>query len=155
MEEKIVEPTPVPETPQEVVEDTPPDDLPPGPPLDGPPGVAGLQEGAGGKFLGGGGGGGGGGGSRWGWYASVVQSQISDALAKNEKTRHAVMRLQVRLWADNVGRITRVQLGSSTGNPELDSVLRDQVLGNLRLREPPPKDMPMPIITRITGQKPT
>ena len=51
------------------------------------------------------------------------------------------------------GRITRVQLLSSAGTPELDAAVRDEVLGGLTLREPPPKDMPMPIITRVTARK--
>jgi periplasmic protein TonB len=51
--------------------------------------------------------------------------------------------------------INRVQLASSTGNAELDAVIRDKVLGGMRLREPPPKDMPMPIITRVTAQSPS
>jgi outer membrane biosynthesis protein TonB len=65
------------------------------------------------------------------------------------------MRTQVRLWADGSGRVTRVQLTSSSGDAELDAVLRDQVLSSLTLREPPPKDMPMPIIMRLSAQKPS
>jgi hypothetical protein len=42
---------------------------------------------------------------------------------------------------------------SSTGNSELDAAVRDEVLSGLTLREPPPKDMPMPIITRVTARK--
>jgi TonB family protein len=100
-----------------------------------------------------GGNGGGGGGSRWGWYASIVQSQIEAALRANPKTRHAVMQFQVRLWSDASGRVSRVQLVSSTGNSELDAAVRDEVLSGLTLREPPPKDMPMPIVTRVTARK--
>jgi hypothetical protein len=48
-----------------------------------------------------------------------------------------------------------VQLASSSGNAELDAVVRDQILAGLTLREPPPKDMPMPIITRVTAQSPS
>jgi TonB family protein len=84
-----------------------------------------------------------------------VQTQIESALRANEKTRHAVMQVQVRLWSDPTGRITRVQLASSTGNSELDAVIRDQVLGGMTLREPPPKDMPMPIVTRVTARSPS
>ena len=84
-----------------------------------------------------------------------MQAQIEAALRSNEKTRHAVMKIQVRLWSDSTGLINRVQLVSSTGNAELDAVIRDQVLGGMRLREPPPKDMPMPIITRVTAQSPS
>lgn len=101
------------------------------------------------------GGGGGGGGSRWGWYASIVQAQIEAALRANPETRNAVMQVQIRLWADSSGHISKVQLVSSTGNPELDSAIRNDVLAGLMLREPPPKDMPMPMVTRVTAQRPS
>jgi outer membrane biosynthesis protein TonB len=65
------------------------------------------------------------------------------------------MRVQVRLWTDAMGRINRVQLVSSTGNSELDALIRDQVLGGMTLREPPPKDMPMPIVMRVTARSPS
>jgi outer membrane biosynthesis protein TonB len=163
-EQKQIDQTPVKQEIEEKVDiknDPPPDasnDPPPGPPgLDdagkGPGELLGRPGGKG--LIGGGTGSGGGGGSRWGWYASMVQTQIEAALRGNEKTRHAVMRIQVRLWSDSMGRINRVQLVSSTGNGELDAVIRDQVLSGMTLREPPPKDMPMPIITRVTAQSPT
>jgi outer membrane biosynthesis protein TonB len=98
--------------------------------------------------------GGGGGGSRWGWYASIVQAQIEAALRANPRTRNAVMQVQIRLWADTTGRVSRIQLMSSTGDAELDSVIRDNVFAGLTLREPPPKDMPMPIVTRVTARRP-
>ena len=160
----MVEQTPV---KQEVIEQKPIDSPEPpkednDEPMPGPPALDAAGNGPG-ELLGrpgsrgliGGGGGGGGGGSRWGWYASIVQSQIEAALRANEKTRHAVMRVQVRLWSDPMGRVTRVQLMSSTGDAALDAALRDDVLGRLTLREPPPKDMPMPIITRVTAQSPS
>jgi outer membrane biosynthesis protein TonB len=164
-EQKMVEQTPV---KQEIIEEKPvdiPKDAPPDAkddPMPGPPGLDDAGKGPGdllgrpgGRGFIGGGGGGGGGSSRWGWYASIVQAQIEAALRANEKTRHAVMRIQVRLWSDATGRINRVQLVSSSGNSDLDAVIRDQILSGLTLREPPPKDMPMPIITRVTAQSPT
>jgi outer membrane biosynthesis protein TonB len=99
--------------------------------------------------------GGGGGGSRWGWYASIVQSQIESALRGNSRTRNAVMQVRIRLWADGSGRINRVELASSTGDAELDAIIRNDVLGSLTLREPPPKDMPMPMVTRVTARRPS
>ena len=98
--------------------------------------------------------GGGGGGSRWGWYASIVQSQIEAALRSNDRTRNAVMQIQVRLWADGSGHVSRVQV-SSTGDSELDSIIRNQVFSSLVLREPPPKDMPMPMIARVSARRPS
>lgn len=100
-------------------------------------------------------GGGGGGGSRWGWYASIVQSQIESALRGNARTRNAVMQVRIRLWADGNGRVSRVELASSTGDAELDGIIRNEVLGSLMLREPPPKDMPMPMVTRVTARRPS
>ncbi len=99
--------------------------------------------------------GGGGGSSRWGWYASIVQSQIETALRANAKTRNATMQVEIRLWADGSGRVSRIQLVSSTGDAELDAAIRNDVLGNLTLREPPPKDMPMPMLTRVTAHRPS
>ena len=100
-------------------------------------------------------GGGGGGGSRWGWYASIVTAQIESALRANTRTRNATMQVEIRLWADTTGRVSRVQLVSSTGDAELDATIRDGVLGNLTLHEPPPKGMPMPMITRVTARRPS
>jgi protein TonB len=100
-------------------------------------------------------GGGGGGGSRWGWYASIVQSQIETALRSNARTRNAVIQIRVRLWADGSGRVSKVELSSSTGDAELDAVIRNEVLGSIVLREPPPKDMPMPVVARLTGRRPS
>jgi periplasmic protein TonB len=99
--------------------------------------------------------GGGGGGSRWGWYTSIVTGQMEAALQSNPRTRNAVMELQVRIWADATGHVTRVVLTPSTGDADLDTVIRNQILGNLVLREPPPKDMPMPIVTKVTERRPT
>jgi hypothetical protein len=102
-----------------------------------------------------GGGGGGGGGSRWGWYATIVQQQIEAALRAHPKTRNVVLQVQVRLWADNTGRVSRVELVKSTGDSEIDAVIRGEVLAGITLRQPPPTDMPMPMVARITARRPS
>jgi periplasmic protein TonB len=153
---KMVEPEVKPEKPVEKPKDEPVKNAK----SDEPPGPLSLDakaEGPGDLFqLGGHPGGnpyGGRGGSRWGWYASIVQAQIESALRANEKTRNAVMQVEIRLWADSSGRVSRVQLVSSTGDPALDAVIRNEVFGGLVLREPPPKDMPMPMVTRVTARR--
>jgi outer membrane biosynthesis protein TonB len=100
-------------------------------------------------------GGGGGGGSRWGWYSTIVTDQATAAIRANPRTRNMATQIQVRLWADATGRITRVTLSPSTGDAELDAIIRDEVLGKLTLREPPPRDMPMPVVTRVTARRPS
>lgn len=166
---KIEPPPPKEEPPKEeemmvqepVPEDEPaPDESPPEPPA-GPdlgPGSAGGT----GPAIGGGGGGNGpriGGNrrsiSKFGWYAAKVQSSIREALGRNAATRSATMSLQVKVWADTNGRITRAQLVGTSGNPAVDQSIRNQVLTGLQLPQAPPADMPMPINLRITARKPT
>jgi protein TonB len=147
---KMVEQPPV-LKPEEKPKDEPKaPDKPPGPPTPaagGPPSDFGI----GGTGGGGGNGlGGGGGGSRWGWYAGEVQARIAEALRKNDKTKDAKLRLKVRIWSDSSGRVTRAELGGSTGDPSIDSTLKNDILVGLQLQEPPPADMPMPIVLRLT-----
>jgi len=97
---------------------------------------------------------GGGDGSKWGWYASQVQSRIQQALQQNRKTRTASMNVNVRVWADPNGRISRAQLAGSTGDSSLDNALRDEVLTGLQLPEPPPAGMPAPIVLRVSARRP-
>jgi periplasmic protein TonB len=103
----------------------------------------------------GGGGGGGGGGTRFGWYAAQVQSRIEEALHQNTKTKSAsISGIRIRIWVDNTARVTRAQLVGSTGDPSLDSAITNEVLTGLQLKEPPPSDMPMPIVLRVTAHRP-
>ena len=73
----------------------------------------------------------------------------------NKKTRGAVVKVEAQLWLDDAGHVTRVQLVSSSGNSGIDAAVQNEVLAALALREPPPKDMPMPIITRVIAQSPS
>ena len=118
------------------------------------PGLSGLGNGPG---LGGGtlgGGNGNKGGSRFGWYAGQVQAKIGEALRQNPKTRGSSLRIEVRIWPDTTGRITRAQLVGSTGDAALDSAIQNGVLNGLQLSEPPPAGMRLPINLRLTAQRP-
>lgn len=151
-EEEMIAQEPVPE------DEPSPDDSAPEPPsdLDLGPGSAGGT----GPSIGGGGGNGKGIGrrapsSKFGWYAAKVQSAIREALGRNPSTRSATMSVQVKVWADTNGRITRAQLVGTSGNPAVDQSIKGQVLTGLQLPQAPPADMPMPINLRITARKPT
>ena len=64
------------------------------------------------------------------------------------------MNVQVRVWADATGRITRVSLADSTGDPALDNTLKNELLADMTLDEPPPAGMPMPIVMRFNAKRP-
>lgn len=102
----------------------------------------------------GGGGSGGGRASQFGWYAREVVSAISDALRGNAATRDAVFNIRVNVWLDATGRVTRVRLIDSTGNPTTDAALRGPVLAGVRLPDPPPDGMPMPVVMRLSAARP-
>lgn len=91
--------------------------------------------------------------SRWGWYAGKVQSSIGEALRGNPRTREAVLNQKVRIWPDSTGRITRAKLDGSTGNAALDAEIT-AVLTGVQLAEPPPADMPAPILLRLSARRP-
>ena len=87
-------------------------------------------------------------------YAGKVKSRIQQALEGNARTRKAGMTVEVRVWPDATGRITRAKLNSSTGDSALDALIRDEILNGLQISEPPPEGMPTPIIMRITARRP-
>jgi periplasmic protein TonB len=98
--------------------------------------------------------GGGGGGTRFGWYATEVQSRIEEALRQNNRTRTAsIAGIRIRIWADTTARVTRAQLVGTTGDSALDNAITNEVLTGLQLKEPPPSDMPMPIVLRVTAHR--
>jgi len=97
---------------------------------------------------------GGGGGSKFGWYASEVQSRVAEALRSNSQTRKASMNIVVRIWPDSTGRIVKVHIQGSTGDPSLDAALQNDVLTGLQLSDAPPADMPLPIVMRLSAQRP-
>jgi len=154
MKEETFEPEVAPDEAPPEPEAAAPDPIGTGISGDGPPDGFGLSNRGGGGSLGGIGGIGGRGGSKYGNYAAKVQSAVTDAMKRNATTRSAVMSIEVKIWADQLGRVTRAQLGRSTGDATLDRALREEVLGNLRLSEPPPAEMPMPINLRLTARKP-
>lgn len=118
--------------------------------LAGNPGGRGLLSG-GGLGDGTGLGEGGGAGSRYGWYYAKIAAEIEGALRRQKKMTSASMRVELRVWADESGRIRRVQLTRSTGDPDLDQAFQSVV--GLRLGEPPPRGTPMPMIARVTARR--
>lgn len=153
-EERMIQQVPVDSNepkPEPKQEEAPPD-LGTGIKGDGPPDGFGLG-GSGGNRIGGNRSGGGG-GSRWGWYASQVQSALQNELRRDRRTSTASFRIVVRIWPDASGRISRATLADSTGDSSLDAALTRDILPGIQLQEPPPKDMPLPIVLRMTARRP-
>ena len=152
-DQKMVEQQPVQdekkeEAPKEKAPDAP---APLGTSITGP---GGSDMGLAGGLGGGGGYGSGGGGTKYGWYATEVQNRIADALRGNPRTRRATMNLVIRIWPDASGRVTKARVSGSTGDPALDATLQNDILTGIQLADPPPADMPLPIVMRVSAQRP-
>jgi TonB family protein len=91
--------------------------------------------------------------SRFGRYAGQVQMVISSALQQNARTRSAGFSIRVAIWADSTGRVSRVKLLSTSGDPAVDQAIQNEVLTGLQLSEAPPEGMPMPIQLRLNATK--
>jgi TonB family protein len=146
----------------EVKPDDSPKDEPPPEPLgtnvtgNGPPDGFGLGRGRGGSTIGGGSGSGRGAGSKFGWYGGQVKAKITERARSNRKTRSAsIGGVELRVWVDQTGRVTRVKLSGSTGDPAVDTALQNEVLSGMQLQEPPPAGMPMPIVLRLSARRPS
>jgi TonB family protein len=97
---------------------------------------------------------GGGGGSKYGLYSGQVQSRVVDALRNHKKTRAAALNVKVRIWLDATGRVTRATVSGTSGKPDVDAAIRDEILTGLQLQNPPPEGMPMPIVMRLSATRP-
>ncbi|MEI6494280.1 MAG: energy transducer TonB, partial [Verrucomicrobiota bacterium] len=142
--------------PKDVPAPQTPDEAPMGTNLQGDgPNAFGLGVGGGGGMIGGTGTGKGGkGGSKYGFYAGQVQSRVVDALRNHKKTRSAALDVKVRIWLDSSGRVTRATLAGTSGKPDVDAAIRDEILTGLQLQNPPPEGMPMPIVMRLSATRP-
>ena len=92
--------------------------------------------------------------SQFGWYANQVIKSFSEALSKNPRTQNASFNIKARIWADAGGRVTKARLAESTGDTALDEAIRNEVLTGFQLKEPPPDNMPMPIVMRLAARRP-
>jgi protein TonB len=114
-----------------------------------PPGIGGAGYGNGDTSFGGSGGWMGGGG-RFGFYLGGVQQGIHDELNRNEKLRKSEYKVEVALWIGKNGIISRFELLGSSGDKELDALMKKALVG--AKFDEPPSDIPQPIKLRISSR---
>jgi protein TonB len=92
------------------------------------------------------------GGDRFAWYAGVLKDDLLSHLSEHPDIRQRAYSVNVRLWLDGKGAVTRVALASSTGNHDLDREL-ETLLGSMeKVAQAPPADMPQPVQIRIVSR---
>jgi TonB family protein len=91
--------------------------------------------------------GGGGGSQGYLYYSRLVSADVQAALRQDDKLRYTKFVAELRIWLDATGKVTRVQLAASSGDPVIDAAVTRSLSG-LSMHEAPPKDMPQPIRLR-------
>jgi periplasmic protein TonB len=99
------------------------------------------------------GGNGNGEGSKFARFNSILNSAVEKALQNNSKTRSFRGIVSAMLWLDANGQVTRVELIKASGDRDIDAATKDEVLARIRV-EPPPKDMPMPVVVNLRFRAP-
>jgi TonB family protein len=162
---ELPKPPPEPEKPKEEIKekiDTPPpeakDESPPpeaAPRLTGDAAPGGtLDLGAGGKgketnVIGPTGGSGTGRG--YGFYTSELKNELQTLLNRKDKLRGSEYSAVVELWLSPDGRIEKVEIPGSSGDPQLNARLREAIAERDRFKAPP-ENMPQPVKLRITAR---
>jgi periplasmic protein TonB len=155
--EEAVEPEPEPE-PTPVEEPTP--DEPPSPAEDISDAMQIDGEAQAGSdafnIAAGGGGGMGGSGAGVGnaTYGQYLSYAFQKALRENRSIRNLSYRVEVNLWLDGNGQVTRVQLLESSGDEDVD----EKVIAALRdiqpLDQTPPASLTLPVRMSLQGRRP-
>lgn len=144
------EPPPEPEVEEEVdIPEPEPEALPDVPDMEPPPGDLGLDADgvAGGDAFGLAARKGGrsllssGSGSRFAWYGNIVKTEINESLNEEEKLRSKAYRVQCHIWLDRSGNIKNFKLINSTGDNELDSIIKNVLNSFSGISEKPPLEM--------------
>jgi TonB family protein len=93
-----------------------------------------------------------GGGNRFAWYGDLLLQEVKQLLAKNPKLRVGEYRVVVSVWITPEGRVSRTELAGSSGNGDIDALLRASLAELPPLRERPPEGLPWPIRLRVTSR---
>jgi hypothetical protein len=93
----------------------------------------------------------GGGGTRFGHYGVLMQAQIKRALAEYEKLAGAKYRGTVKLRLTATGGITGVEIQHSTGDGNVDAMLRQAISAMGSFSEALPADMPNTVVLRVSS----
>lgn len=145
-EKQSIDPDPKPADKPEPPKDEPPPSMGSNIKGDGKDGFGLSGSGNGGRV--GFGGNGNGNGSAYRRYAAQMQARIAEALRQDKRTRTAAFDLRVSIWVDESGRVTRVEPAGGG-----DGSIVAGVVG-VRLTEPPPRGMKMPVTAHLSARRP-
>jgi TonB family protein len=82
-------------------------------------------------------------------YATALKGELQRYLARNKELRQQAYRIELQLWVGRDGRVTRQELVGSTGDTEVDGLIRQAIANMGAFTQSPPDKMPQPIRLRV------
>lgn len=85
-------------------------------------------------------------------YANGLKGEVQRFLARNKELRQRAYKVELHLWVDGDGQLTRHELIGSSGDDTTDELIRQAMAGLGRTSMVPPQQMPQPIrLSLATG----
>ena len=85
-------------------------------------------------------------------YATSVKGELQRFLAKNKELRQHAYKVDLLIWVTREGRVSRFELQGSSGETDVDDLIRQSLATMESFSGAPPEKMPQPIQLRlITG----
>ena len=85
-------------------------------------------------------------------YATAIKGELQRYLSRNKELRQRAYKVDVLIWVTREGRMNRFDLQGSSGDTDVDELIRQSLTKMESFSGAPPEKMPQPIRLRlITG----
>lgn len=85
-------------------------------------------------------------------FASRLASELATDLREVPELRTADYEVRMRVWVDGAGRVARCEVLGTTGQPQVDSSLRQVMNRTTACVGPPPADFPNPVVLLVRSR---
>ncbi|WP_241014647.1 TonB C-terminal domain-containing protein [Burkholderia sp. Ac-20379] len=115
-------------------------------------GAGGIPIGGGDGMGGSGNGGGGFGNTSYNQYAGYLLQRVIENDKRVQEMNGTHYAGALNIWMDPTGRIKRVTMATSTGDPKIDAAIVAAVESSGKLDEAPPADQAYPVVVKLQGR---
>ncbi|MFK5951167.1 MAG: TonB C-terminal domain-containing protein [Methylococcales bacterium] len=86
------------------------------------------------------------------WYAGIVKSTVLDAMMDRDELRRRAYSAYINIWLDIDGSVLKYKLIRSSGDADIDKVIKSVLAKVHRVSDKPPVGMKQPIKLKITSR---
>lgn len=90
--------------------------------------------------------------SRFAWFTASIKTLIEEALAKDKTLAGGKYSVVVHLWIEPDGKIKRYELAGSSGDSNIDALIKGALSTMPPISDPVPEEMPQPVKLRVTAR---